>query len=213
MHKSDTIAELTKALVKVQANLKPVAKNSDNPFYKSRYADLTSVWESCRKLLADNGLAVVQTSRPSDTTVVVDVDKQGNPRFGICIIVETTLLHTSGEYITSELLIPCVKNDPQGVGSAAQYGRRYGFSAMIGIVSDEDDDGNSHITQAPSPARQSVRPSSTTKASHRAELVAQLKAAAAEKNVNLAEHSGKHFPNIASTDLTDDQIKFLIEKL
>jgi hypothetical protein len=126
MNKSTTIAELTKALVKVQAAIGPAAMNSTNPHFRSKYADLNSIWDACRTLLTENGLAVIQTNAPGEVGVVV----------------ETTLAHESGEYITSELFLPLDKNTPQGVGSAITYGRRYGLAAIVGIVADEDDDGN-----------------------------------------------------------------------
>lgn len=126
MNKSESIAELTKALVKVQAEIKPAVKDAKNSFFKSSYADLNSVWDACRALLTANGLAVIQTTAPVEHGVVV----------------ETVLAHTSGEWISGELLLPLAKSDPQGVGSAITYGRRYGLAAIVGIVGDEDDDGN-----------------------------------------------------------------------
>lgn len=126
MIKSETIGELAKALAIVQSKLRPAVKDASNPFFKSRYADLNSVWDSCRQLLTENGLSVVQTNQ---------ITLEG-------VIVETILLHASGEYIGGELFLPLAKQDPQGVGSAITYGRRYGLAAIVGIVSDEDDDGN-----------------------------------------------------------------------
>lgn len=127
MQKSDSIGNLAKSLALVQANLPPAKRDSTNPFFRSTYADLTSVWDSCRELLAKNGLSVIQgNSVGSDNTV----------------IVETILAHDSGEWIQSDLCLPLSKNDPQGVGSAITYGRRYGLAAIVGIVADVDDDGN-----------------------------------------------------------------------
>lgn len=135
MQKSETIGELAKALCKVQAGLKPALKDSQNPYFKSSYADLNSVWDACRELLTSNGLAVAQMNLPTENGV----------------IVETMLMHTSGEWISGELFLPLAKHDPQGVGSALTYGRRYGLAAMVGIVADVDDDGNhaSGKTQQP----------------------------------------------------------------
>ncbi len=135
MQKSETIGELAKALCKVQSGLKPALKDSQNPFFKSSYADLNSVWDACRELLTSNGLAVAQMNLPTENGV----------------IVETMLMHSSGEWISGELFLPLAKHDPQGVGSALTYGRRYGLAAMVGIVADVDDDGNhaSGKTQQP----------------------------------------------------------------
>lgn len=127
MQKSDSFSELTKALIKVQSELKPASKNAENPHFRSKFADLNSVWDSCRDLLTKNGLSVIQgNSVGMDNTV----------------IVETILAHSSGEWIQSELCLPLSKSDPQGVGSAITYGRRYGLAAIVGIVADVDDDGN-----------------------------------------------------------------------
>lgn len=135
MQKSETIGELAKALCKVQAGLKPALKDSQNPYFKSLYADLNSVWDACRELLTSNGLAVAQMNLPTENGV----------------IVETMLMHESGEWVSGELFLPLAKHDPQGVGSAVTYGRRYGLAAMVGIVADVDDDGNhaSGKTQQP----------------------------------------------------------------
>lgn len=127
MQKSNTIKELATALVKVQSQIHPASKNATNPHFKSKFADLNSIWDSCRDVLTQNGLAVIQgNSVGLDNTV----------------IVETVLVHVSGEWIQSELCLPLAKQDPQGVGSAITYGRRYGLAAIVGIVADADDDGN-----------------------------------------------------------------------
>lgn len=126
MQKSDSIKEISAALVKVQGSLKPAIKDSKNPFFKSSYADLASCYAACRKELSDNGIAVVQPTKDS-----------GNGK----IVVETMLVHTSGEWIMGELSLKPVKDDPQAVGSAITYARRYGLCAMVGIAP-EDDDGN-----------------------------------------------------------------------
>jgi hypothetical protein len=136
MQTSESIGNLAKALAAVQGSLQPAVKDADNPFFKTKYADLSSVWNSCRELLSKNGLAVIQgNSIGLDGTV----------------IVETMLTHTSGEWVRSELALPLAKHDPQGVGSAVTYGRRYGLAAIIGVVADVDDDANhaSGKTNAP----------------------------------------------------------------
>lgn len=126
MNKSDSIGALAKALSIVQSKLQPAVKDAANPFFKAKYADLNSVWQSCRALLSENGLAVAQVNQFSETGVVI----------------ETVLMHESGEWISGEMYLPLAKHDPQGVGSATTYGRRYGLAAIVGIVADEDDDGN-----------------------------------------------------------------------
>ena len=122
---SDTIDKLAAALSKAQSVITFAAKDTANPFFKSKYADLASVWEACRKALTDNGLSVIQS--PSAE--------------GPKVTVTTTLLHASGQYITSELTMTAAANTPQGVGSTITYARRYALSSMVGVAQD-DDDGN-----------------------------------------------------------------------
>ena len=125
MNKSETIGALAGALSKAQAEIRGAIKDTANPFFKSKYADLSSVWEACREQLTKNGLSVVQTNKAGDGRV----------------IVETILMHTSGEWISGELDMKPVKDDPQGVGSAITYARRYALAAIVGVAP-EDDDGN-----------------------------------------------------------------------
>jgi hypothetical protein len=124
MNKSENIGALAKALCIVQGKLKPAIKEAINPHFKKSYADLNSVWDSCRELLSINGLSIAQLNQVAENGV----------------IVETVLMHESGEWISGEVYLPLAKQDPQGVGSAITYGRRYGLASIIGIVADEDDD-------------------------------------------------------------------------
>lgn len=126
MQKSDSINELAKALVKVQRALKPAVKESDNPFFKSKYADLTAVWEACYLPLADNGLALVQVGEPT-----IEGDK---------VHLTSMLIHESGQWIAGTFSAPYVKQDAQAVGSCITYLRRYSLAAMVGVRT-EDDDG------------------------------------------------------------------------
>lgn len=125
--RSQSLAELTKALIKVQRSVNGAKTNKTNPHLKNKYADLASVWDTCRDLLADNGLAVTHTFK----------DGQGDT-----VTCMATLLHESGEFMTSSLTMKLAKNTPQEVGSAATYARRYTLAALVGIVIDDDDDGN-----------------------------------------------------------------------
>ena len=122
MEKSENIGQLTLALSKVQAQLRPAKENSKNPFFKSSYADLGSVWDSVRSLLAENELAIIQM--PTDIGGVT-----------------TILSHSSGEYLASTCYIPA-KEDAHGVGSAISYARRYALASFVGVITGEDDDGN-----------------------------------------------------------------------
>lgn len=130
MERSETIVELTKSLIKVQAEMPTVKKGETNPFFKSKYADLKSVLVALLPLLTKNGLAISQQ--------VSNIDGQ--------TALTTTLLHESGEFIsaTRPLLMP--KEDPQGQGSAITYARRYDAMSIIGMIADNDDDGNQATT-------------------------------------------------------------------
>jgi hypothetical protein len=121
---SDQMNELFGALSKTQANILVAAKDSINPFFKSRFSDLPSVWSAIRKPLTDNGLCIIQSC---------EGDK--NEMFLV-----TWLGHSSGQWMKSKLLINPAKSDPQSLGSFLTYMRRYSLSAMVGVVSDEDDD-------------------------------------------------------------------------
>lgn len=125
MIKSEQINEIAAALSKAQANIKGAIKDSSNPFFKSKYADLESVIGCSREALSDNNLSFVQLTR-------VDGDK---------ITLETMLMHSSGQFIVSEYPIITQKTDSQSIGSAITYARRYSLTAMLGIPQ-VDDDGN-----------------------------------------------------------------------
>lgn len=120
-----SVGKLALALAKAQGVMNGAVKDAANPFFKSKYADLASVWDACRKPLAENELAVAQSVSAHGATVTVT----------------TYLIHSSGESITSSLSLTAKGDDPQSIGSAITYGRRYGLSAMVGIAP-EDDDGN-----------------------------------------------------------------------
>jgi len=132
MANSQDINELASALVAAQAEFSAVPKGSNNPFFKSKYAALPDVVASASPVLAKHGLAVTQsitfevaygTDKPLDT-------------------LTTTLLHKSGQFIEGAMVLHLPKQDPQGQGSAVTYARRYAYMAILGLVADDDDDGN-----------------------------------------------------------------------
>jgi hypothetical protein len=127
MEMSESIGKLAEALSKAQGQMDFASKDANNPFFKSKYADLASVWGVAKGPLTSNGLAVIQTADNDNPSVVT---------------VTTTLVHSSGEWARGRITMKPVKDDPQGIGSCITYARRYGLSAIIGIVADEDDDGN-----------------------------------------------------------------------
>lgn len=118
--------KIAAAFVKAQTAFGPALKTSANPFFKSKYADLSVVIEAVIDALHSNGIALLQNCHESDAGV----------------IVETIFMHESGETIScGKLSVPAAKNDPQGYGSALTYARRYSLMAACGIAP-EDDDGN-----------------------------------------------------------------------
>ncbi len=132
MNSSPSVKELATALAVVQGQLTFAKKDSKNPFFKSNYADLESVWEACRSLLSENGLAIMQF--PGD---YVD----GN------MTLTTVMTHSSGEWVAQNMSLPVSKPDAQGAGSAITYMRRYALAAIVGVVQ-ADDDGNSASIKA-----------------------------------------------------------------
>ena len=126
MRTSESITKISAALVKAQGELNAVSKDGNNPHFRSKYATLQNIVESTRDTLRKHGLAVVQTFNETDGTYVS---------------LTTTLLHESGEYISGTISMRPTKNDPQSIGGCATYARRYSY-AILGIVADEDDDGN-----------------------------------------------------------------------
>jgi hypothetical protein len=135
VYQSETIAELAKALAAAQGEMGHATKDVSNTFFKSKYADLPAVIDAARPALAKNGLAVVQ---------VTEFDEQGN------VGLMTQLMHSSGQWVRGWYPIRPVKNDPQGIGSALTYARRYSYQGMAGIASAaDDDDGNAASGNAP----------------------------------------------------------------
>jgi hypothetical protein len=135
MMQSESIANLAKALSIVQGKLTYAKKDSANPFFKSKYADLDSVWDACRDLLSANGLAVSQF--PGTYS---ELDKS--------MSLVTILTHESGEWISQEMSVPMSKVDAQGAGSCISYMRRYSLAAVVGVVQ-ADDDGNAASSPKP----------------------------------------------------------------
>lgn len=132
MNKSENIEKLAAALVVAHAEISGVVKGATNPFFKSKYATLEAVVESVKAPLLKQGIIVVQGLQDAEAGVAI----------------ETMLLHTSGQWISSTLRLPASKEDAQGYGSACTYGRRYGLMAICGVPA-EDDDGNAATATAP----------------------------------------------------------------
>jgi hypothetical protein len=156
--------DLFAALAAAQAEVENANKNSANPHFRSRYADLAEVLNSVRPVFAAHGIAIVQA-----------------PSFdGALVTVTTALVHGSGGRITSELSCVPAKSDSQGVGACATYLRRYSLAAMAGIAQ-EDLDGNDSAHNQPPAAKPiaQAKPAGPTKA-----LTTVLKLIAAAKTVD-----------------------------
>lgn len=131
MEHSTSVAKIGAALAKVAAKIDNPHKNATNPHYKNRYADLAEVINTSRGLLAEHGVSVIQCPGMEDGLVTV----------------ESMLLHESGEWIKSVAKSPLPKADPQGVGSATTYLRRYSLAALLGIAQEDDDGENASQTR------------------------------------------------------------------
>lgn len=134
MQTSEQINELATALAKAQGQMGAAKKDAENPFFKSKYADLGSVINAIKGPLSDNGLSYTQFPI----------------REGEAAGVVTRLLHASGQWMESEYTLPLAKFDSQAVGSAFTYARRYALQAIAGIPAG-DDDGNAASEAAPQP--------------------------------------------------------------
>lgn len=143
---SEQVNELFSALSKAQGEMKPAIKDSKNPFFKSTYADLSSVWDACRSALEKNGLTVIQAP----------IVMEGNN------YLQTTLGHASGQYIKSLCPLITAKTDVQSYGAAVTYTRRFALASMVGICQ-EDDDGekererHAQVKEYPKPSPEQVK--------------------------------------------------------
>lgn len=173
MQISPTIAELAKALCKAHRDIKHAARTQENPFFRSKYADLADVKDACRAALTDNGLSFLHTVDSTD---------------GETVTVACMLIHESGEWISCSLTVKPGKararpqNNQQqqrersdgdsgdagtvtlqAIGSAITYARRFTLAAMAGVATEDDDGNGASLPQGP-PARQRDVPPGRTKA-------------------------------------------------
>lgn len=123
MQTSEQIHELAAALAKAQAEMGGAVKDSANPFFKSKYADLASVMDACRGPLSKHGIAVVQSPRAEGATVSLD----------------TLLIHSSGQWVRGTATTTAKDDSPQSLGSAITYLRRYALQSFAGVAPEDDD--------------------------------------------------------------------------
>ena len=139
MNRSETITKLAAAMAKAQPKVAVAEKNSVNPHLKNKYANLGAVWDAVAVVLEENDLSVIQMPAPSD---------DGK------LHLETVLMHGSGEWISSIMVMPLSKQDPQGYGSALTYARRYALAALMGVTQDDDDGARSIANEIKSEAHE-----------------------------------------------------------
>lgn len=131
--KSESLTKIAPALLAAQKEMGSALKDSNNPFFRSKYADLNAVIDASVPVLNKNGIVVLQTP------AVISSTSHGAPIDAINVI-QTILLHESGEYLVGESEIVASKqNDPQAAGSATTYARRYGLQAMVTLKAEDDD--------------------------------------------------------------------------
>jgi hypothetical protein len=179
--------KIAPALVAAQAKITFATKDSTNPHFKNRYADLQSVIEAIKGPLNENGIAFIQTPSKSEAGF---------------LSLTTMLIHTSGQFISDTASIPLPKNDPQGYGSALTYGRRYGLAAICGLFQ-ADDDG-----EAAKPVVVPVMASMANKA----DIAAINTFAEGSDTGKVVTAAFKHYAVKAAKDLTSDQAAAIIKR-
>lgn len=142
---------LAKALSAAQGMIRNAVKDSSNPHFGNKYADLASIWDAIREPLTKNGLSILQTTHTNEANG---------------LYLKTTLLHVSGEFVESEFPLRPHQNTSQALGSCLTYARRYSLSAICGVAQADEtnDDGNAASGPAPSNSRSPAPRSAPPKA-------------------------------------------------
>jgi len=208
MQTSENIQSVVEALLKAQAEFEVLSKSSNNPFFHSKYVALPDLVKEVNPVLAKHGLGITQ--------LVSNVNGAD--------ALTTTLFHSSGQFISSTAMLHLVKNDPQAHGSAITYMRRYAYMSILGLVADEDDDGNA-ASQAPAakstyskPA--TARPAAGASGKPATEQMTRAVWAISHKGLGwddaqmldfLDEKTGRKINELA--DLTFDEAKAVIDAL
>jgi len=161
MKMSESITTIAPALVKAQALIEDAVKDSSNPAFRSKYADLSAVLAVIREPMAMNDLCVLQSPARADGGVEV----------------ETLILHKSGEWVSQLCFIPINKWDAHGTGSGITYGRRYGLMSIF-CIGTEDDDGNTAVERPAAPKQLSAPLKQIVMAPKQLEIRAEAKEAA-----------------------------------
>ena len=199
MKHSESLDKIAPALCKAQEDMAGAKLNANNPFFKSKYSNLTSVWLACKEALHNNGLSVIQSP----------VSSEG--RIG----VSTMLLHSSGQFVTDEFTLGVKKeNDPQADGSSITYARRYALAAFVGVCPEDDDaEKGMHRGEknAPSPKSASQTLSEPLTASQDRLVVGKLKSKGKVLNDLLGYFEKNSLSEFTRADM-NDILKWLEEK-
>ena len=200
MNKSEIINELATALSAAQGEIENAAKDAQNPFFKSAYADLASVRDAVRIPFAKHGLAVTQLL--------------GNDAHGVT--VETVLMHKSGQWLSGIVSVKPKQDDAQSLGSAVTYARRYSLSSVAGIASEIDDDGESAMGRDTKPVVKAKKPiTEDAPVQHTAKSVKELVAnvvnalSATHKTGDTWTVSGKTIADVFTPAGKQPRIKFV----
>lgn len=126
MKTSESVSDLTGALLGAVEKIQPLVKSADNPFFNSKYADVNQTIENLRSVLLEHNIWFMQFPTSSENSVGV----------------LTRVIHASGQFIEHEFVLPLAKRDPQAAGSALTYARRYALVSIFGLQA-VDDDANS----------------------------------------------------------------------
>lgn len=139
MKTSETITKIIKALVEFQSKAPKILKNANNPFFKSKYATLGDILTLIQPILSECKLVVLQVPTTQNELI-------------------TRIYHESGEFIEGSYLVNPIKADPQSLGSAITYARRYAITSMLNLNIDDDDDGNAASgNNVPTPQKEPVK--------------------------------------------------------
>ena len=203
MRKSESIAELAKALASFHSEVKQPLKDKANPFFKSKYVPLENVVEAITTIAPKHGLSFIQYPTNQEAKVGI----------------KTILMHSSGEFIeTDPIFAQPGKQDAQATGSVITYLKRYSLSAVFGITSDEDDDGERGMARSQQPQQQKKTQSPNTITPEQIKEIG-AKAGAISKNTNVEmaqvyQSAAAHFKiNKTTKDLTSEEAKKIIDYL
>ena len=188
MFYSEQIDKLMPAVVKAWASIEAAVKNSTNPHLKNHYADLSSLMDAIKKPMADNGLAVFQ---PVSS---MEGDLPG-------AIVETYIMHTSGQWMMSSFSMVSNDRKPQAIGATITYARRYALGAMLGMVAEEDDDGNSG-SGTTGPRQSAPRPTPQSQPKPQSAPAKTEPAAEADNDTEVARQLRNKLMELTGTDMT-----------